>query len=103
MIKEHRKKNIKRIKLRRFEERKKIPFPISNEGWVEVLERRKENVLNSVIGQSVSDRRINDRRSMDRRLPNKNIQAKTVLVKEEIDYIFKLLSTSNKIKSTVDL
>ena len=92
MNKEHRKIDIKRVKSRRFQEPKRIPFPVTNEGWVEVLEGRKVNVLRRIRGQSSMDRRIDDRRTIERRLDKKHIQDKPILIKEEIDYIFKLLS-----------
>jgi hypothetical protein len=103
MIKEQRKLNIRRVKSRRFQERRKIHFPFNSEGWVKALERTKEYVLWPVIDRRLTDRRNSERRAMIRRLAKKHIRENTVLIKEEIDYIFKLLSKSSKVKATVDL
>jgi hypothetical protein len=67
------------------------------------LERKKEYVLWPVIDRRLTDRRNGERRAIKRRLVKKHIRDNAVLKKEEIDYIFKLLSKSSKVKATVDL
>ncbi len=103
MIKENKTLNMRKIKSRRFEKRRKIPFAFNSEEWVKALERKKEYVLWPVIDRRVTDKRNGERRAVVRRLAKKHIRNNTVLIKEEIDYIFKLLAKSSKVKATVDL
>ena len=103
MIKENKTLNMRKIKSRRFEERRKIPFAFNSEEWVKALEIKKEYVLWPVTDRRVTKRRNGERRAMKRRIVKKYIRNNAVLKKEEIDYIFKLLSKSSKAKATVDL
>ena len=45
MIKENKTFNMRKIKSRRSQERRKIHFPFNSEEWVKALERTKEYVL----------------------------------------------------------
>jgi hypothetical protein len=103
MIRENKTLNMRKIKLRRIQERRKIHFPFNSEGWVKALERKKKYVLWPVIDRRLTDRRNGERRAINRRLVKKHIRDNAVLKKEEIDYIFKLLSKSSKVNATVDL
>jgi hypothetical protein len=103
MIKENKTLNMRKVKSRRIQERRKIHFAFNSEEWVKALERKKEYVLWPVIDRRLEDRRNGERRAMKRRFVKKNIRGNTILKKEEIDYIFKLLSKSSKVKATVDL
>jgi hypothetical protein len=71
MIKENKTLNMRKIKLRRIQERRKIHFPFNSEGWVEALERKKEYVLWPVIDRRLTDRRNGERRAINRRLVKK--------------------------------
>ena len=103
MIKENKTLNMRKVKSRRSQERRKIYFPFNSEGWVKALESKKEYVLWPAIDRRVADRRNGERRAIKHRFVKKNIRNNTVLKKEEINYIFKLLSKSSKVKATVDL
>ena len=103
MNKENKTLNMRKIKSRQFEERRKIPFSFNSEEWVKALERKKEYVLWPIIDRRVTDSRNSERRPVVRRHAKKHIRNNTVLIKEEIDYIFKLLSKSSKVKATIDL
>ena len=78
-------------------------YSFNSEEWVKALERKKEYVLRPVIDRRVTDRRNGEQRLVVRRLAKRHIRNNTVLIKEEIDYSFKLLSKRSKVKATIDL